>query len=64
MNLTNTLSPHLYIYEKIKPFGLPVAILMLMVMMVIPLPSILLRYIFYYEHFIISSYINGFFTYF
>jgi len=42
MNLTNTLSPHLYIYEKIKPFGLPVAILMLMVMMVIPLPSALL----------------------
>lgn len=42
MNLTNTLSPHLYIYEKIKPFGLPVAILMLMVMMVIPLPSVLL----------------------
>ncbi|MDA9171358.1 flagellar biosynthesis protein FlhA [Alphaproteobacteria bacterium] len=42
MNLTNTLSPHLYIYEKIKPFGLPVAILMLMVMMVIPLPSMLL----------------------
>ena len=42
MNLTNTLSPHLFIYEKIKPFGLPVAILMLMVMMVIPLPSILL----------------------
>ena len=24
MNLTNTLSPHLFIYEKIKPFGLPV----------------------------------------
>ena len=42
MNFTNTLSPHLYIYEKIKPFGLPVAILMLMVMMVIPLPSVLL----------------------
>ena len=42
MNLTNTLSPHLFIYEKIKPFGLPVAILMLMVMMVIPLPSMLL----------------------
>ena len=42
MNLTNTLSPHLFIYEKIKPFGLPVAILMLMVMMVIPLPSVLL----------------------
>ena len=42
MNLTNTMSPQLFLYEKIKPFGLPIAILMLMVMMVIPLPSILL----------------------
>ena len=42
MNLTNTISPQLFLYEKIKPFGLPIAILMLMVMMVIPLPSILL----------------------
>jgi flagellar biosynthesis protein FlhA len=36
------MSPQLFLYEKIKPFGLPIAILMLMVMMVIPLPSILL----------------------
>ena len=42
MNLTNTMSPQLFLYEKIKPLGLPIAILMLMVMMVIPLPSILL----------------------
>lgn len=42
MNLTNTFNPQLFLYEKIKPFGLPIAILMLMVMMVIPLPSILL----------------------
>ena len=42
MNLTNTMSPQLFLYEKIKPFGLPIAILMLMVMMAIPLPSILL----------------------
>ena len=42
MNLTNTMTPQLFLYEKIKPFGLPIAILMLMVMMVIPLPSILL----------------------
>ena len=42
MSLTNTMSPQLFLYEKIKPFGLPIAILMLMVMMVIPLPSILL----------------------
>jgi flagellar biosynthesis protein FlhA len=36
------MTPQLFLYEKIKPFGLPIAILMLMVMMVIPLPSILL----------------------
>jgi len=42
MNLTNTLGRPLSLPEKIKPFGLPVAILMLMVMMVIPLPSFLL----------------------
>ena len=42
MNLTNTMSPQIFLYEKIKPFGLPLAILMLMVMMVIPLPSVLL----------------------
>ena len=42
MNLTNTLSAQIFNPEKLKPFGLPIAILMLMVMMVIPLPSILL----------------------
>ena len=42
MNLTNTLGSQLFLSDKLKPFGLPVAILMLMVMMVIPLPSILL----------------------
>ena len=42
MNLTNTLGGPISLPEKIKPFGLPVAILMLMVMMVIPLPSFLL----------------------
>ena len=39
MNLTNTFGGPISLPEKIKPFGLPVAILMLMVMMVIPLPS-------------------------
>ena len=42
MNLTNTLGSQLFLSDKLKPFGLPIAILMLMVMMVIPLPSILL----------------------
>ena len=42
MNLTNTFGSPISLPEKIKPFGLPVAILMLMVMMVIPLPSFLL----------------------
>jgi len=42
MNLTNTLGGPISLPEIIKPFGLPVAILMLMVMMVIPLPSFLL----------------------
>jgi flagellar biosynthesis protein FlhA len=42
MNLTNTLAAQFFLSDKLKPFGLPVAILMLMVMMVIPLPSILL----------------------
>ena len=42
MNLTNTLGGPISLPERIKPFGLPVAILMLMVMMVIPLPSFLL----------------------
>ena len=42
MNLTNTFGGPISLPEKIKPFGLPVAILMLMVMMVIPLPSFLL----------------------
>ena len=42
MNLTNTLGAQIFALEKLKPFGLPIAILMLMVMMVIPLPSILL----------------------
>ncbi len=42
MNLTNTFGAQFFTSDKIKPFGLPVAILMLMVMMVIPLPSILL----------------------
>ena len=42
MNLTNTLATQFFASDKLKPFGLPVAILILMVMMVIPLPSILL----------------------
>ena len=42
MNLTNTLGAQIFSIENLKPFGLPIAILMLMVMMVIPLPSILL----------------------
>ncbi len=42
MNLTNTLGSQFLLSNKLKPFGLPIAILMLMVMMVIPLPSILL----------------------
>ena len=42
MNLTSTLSGQFFILEKLKPFGLPLAILMLMVMMVIPLPAFLL----------------------
>jgi len=42
MNLTNTFGGPISLPERIKPFGLPVAILMLMVMMVIPLPSFLL----------------------
>ena len=42
MNLTNTLGGQFLILEKLKPFGLPLAILMLMVMMVIPLPAFLL----------------------
>ena len=42
MNLTNTFGGSISLPEKVKPFGLPVAILMLMVMMVIPLPSFLL----------------------
>lgn len=42
MNLTSTLGGQFYILEKLKPFGLPLAILMLMVMMVIPLPAFLL----------------------
>jgi flagellar biosynthesis protein FlhA len=42
MNLTNTFGGPISLPEKIKPLGLPVAILMLMVMMVIPLPSFLL----------------------
>ena len=42
MILTNTLGGQFFILEKLKPFGLPLAILMLMVMMVIPLPAFLL----------------------
>ena len=42
MNLTNTLATQFFSSDKLKPLGLPIAILMLMVMMVIPLPSILL----------------------
>ena len=42
MNLTNTLGTQIFATDKLKQFGLPIAILMLMVMMVIPLPSILL----------------------
>ena len=42
MNLTNSINPNFFIFAKLKPLGLPIAILMLMVMMVIPLPSFLL----------------------
>ena len=42
MNLTNTLGAQFFSSDKLKPFGLPIAILMLMVMMVVPLPSMLL----------------------
>jgi len=42
MNLTSTLGGQFFIFEKLKPFGLSLAILMLMVMMVIPLPAFLL----------------------
>ena len=42
MNLTSTLGGQFFILEKLKPFGLPLAILMLMVMMVVPLPAFLL----------------------
>ena len=42
MNLTNTIGTQFFGPDKLKPFGLPIAILMLMVMMVIPLPSVLL----------------------
>ena len=42
MNLTNTLVSEISILEKLKPIGLPIAVLALMVMMVIPLPSFLL----------------------
>ncbi len=42
MNLTNTFGKQYLVFEKLKPFGLPLAILMLMVMMVIPLPAVLL----------------------
>ena len=42
MNLTNTLANQISLPEKLKPFGLPIAVLMLMVMMVIPLPAFLL----------------------
>ena len=42
MNLTNTLASQISLPEKLKPFGLPIAVLMLMVMMVIPLPAFLL----------------------
>ncbi len=42
MNLTNTLATQISLPEKLKPFGLPIAVLMLMVMMVIPLPAFLL----------------------
>ena len=42
MNLTSTLGGQFFLLEKLKPFGLPLAILMLMVMMVIPLPAFLL----------------------
>ncbi|MDC1357491.1 flagellar biosynthesis protein FlhA [Pseudomonadota bacterium] len=42
MSLTSTLGGQFFLLEKLKPLGLPLAILMLMVMMVIPLPAILL----------------------
>ena len=54
MNLTNTIGTQFFGPDKLKPFGLPIAILMLMVMMVIPLPSILLdiflQQIFYFHY--------------
>ena len=42
MSLTSTLGGQFFLLEKLKPLGLPLAILMLLVMMVIPLPAILL----------------------
>lgn len=42
MNLTSTLSKDFFPFEKLKALGLPVAILMLLMMMVVPLPAVLL----------------------
>jgi flagellar biosynthesis protein FlhA len=42
MNLTSTISRGFFPLEKLKAFGLPLAILMLMMMMVVPLPAMLL----------------------
>ena len=42
MNLTGTLSKDFFPFEKLKALGLPVAILMLLMMMVVPLPAVLL----------------------
>ena len=42
MNLTNALDRGFFPLEKLKAFGLPLAILMLMMMMVVPLPAMLL----------------------
>ena len=54
MNLTNMIGTQFFGPDKLKPFGLPIAILMLMVMMVIPLPSVLLdvflQQIFYFHY--------------
>ena len=64
MNLTNTLATQFFASDKLKPFGLPIAILILMVMMVIPLPSILLDVFFYDKYFTFIININGLYSYF
>ena len=64
MNLTNTIGTQFFGPDKLKPFGLPIAILMLMVMMVIPLPSVLLDVFFYDKYFTFIININGLYSYF